>query len=282
MLLEADDGVSPSPAVPKHTNTPQVGGRGCIDDCVPKTTCDPAFVCGTQPNGCGGQVACGDCGAGFKCEVSATGDSSSCKSTTPPPPAPCVPATTCPGGQKCGEALDAVCGERAGGGPRPASRPRAPCLPALLASRGWRPSCVLPCRRQVQLDLPLRVRAEPGYYTPCSHAGVTISCGSCPVGTACAPNGTACVKEEPQCVPYTSCPGGSQAPECGECGSRGEGARGWVGDGGLPRRRPAGSFPGICTRPACPAAPAGSRCASGPELVAACAAAPSRTCGLPT
>lgn len=124
-------GVSVLFSRPDHLMSPipQVDGTQCVEVCVPETTCDEHFACGSQPNGCGGQIYCGECGPGYICELSPDKNSTSCKPEVGPP---CVPSHECPGGQKCGVALDPVCGEQM------AARP------AWLATQGRHTACGVP------------------------------------------------------------------------------------------------------------------------------------------
>ncbi|RMH42546.1 MAG: lamin tail domain-containing protein [Deltaproteobacteria bacterium] len=96
--------------------TCMASGEGCSDGsiapanvCVACTTCadlgGPGVACGTPPDGCGGTLMCGDCGAGQVCDVDGRFGG---------PPNRCVTCRTCAdiagGGQACGMA-DNGCGE---------------------------------------------------------------------------------------------------------------------------------------------------------------------------
>lgn len=89
----------------------------CI--CKPKDKCDKGLNCGFQDNGCGGQVACGNCSFPEAAGAFCVGNKCSC-----------VPKPTCPANVKCGHSADG-CGGVVECGP--------PCAPAPAPSN-WAPN----------------------------------------------------------------------------------------------------------------------------------------------
>jgi hypothetical protein len=77
-------------------------GTACVTPpptCERKTQCSPGKKCGTEDDGCGGELQCGLCPAGQSCTV----DGLQCVSQ-------CVPRTTCDEGRGCGTQVGAAWG----------------------------------------------------------------------------------------------------------------------------------------------------------------------------
>jgi hypothetical protein len=171
----------------------------------------PAIAPPPQDNGCGGQIACGECAADQVCQDGA------CAAKPPAPPA-CVPdkAALC-ANYVCGEVDDGwwvAAGARprrlqsgsghAGSQPERRSRLHDPSTHANHLTRTCLPT------------------PHPVSHSPPS--GGTISCGNCTVGLLCSVDMSTCFEPQPPCTPLAQCTRqcGPQADGCGgalACGS---------------------------------------------------------------
>ncbi len=89
---------------------PSVGADGGpVQICTPYT-CATAphgpYNCGKTGDGCGGTIDCGSCSASEYCGGGGFDQCGGSTGLAPDGGVPCVPATTCPAGQNCGQAAD--------------------------------------------------------------------------------------------------------------------------------------------------------------------------------
>ncbi|KAI9027920.1 hypothetical protein DFJ74DRAFT_508793 [Hyaloraphidium curvatum] len=171
---------------------------GCVaTSCIPaRSRCDPDKICGTQPNGCGGNVFCGACTTGQAC----TGNGTQCVAKV----STCKPRTTCDAGQVCGTQGDG-CGGFVTCGTCSAGRG---CNVAHSACDNFTlPGCV---PEDVSATC---IKAGRVCGTTPNNCGTQVNCGTCS-GTkdTCAIDGSACVVGGSAagafCRPLTTCPSG--------------------------------------------------------------------------
>jgi hypothetical protein len=74
--------------------------------CVPATSCPAGQDCGQAADGCGGLISCGSCTNPQFCGGAGPSKCGGNNGMAPDAGPPCVPATSCPAGQNCGQAAD--------------------------------------------------------------------------------------------------------------------------------------------------------------------------------
>ena len=188
-----------------------------------------AMKCGTQDNGCGKEILCGECDTanGYYCDVDQAGPSSECQLVTPPP-APC--ATTCTGGQTCGVQMN-NCGEIISCGSCPFGTacnslgtaceavPR-PCVPMTTCFNQTCGTTGDGCGGEVICGPACATPDPPGCVAltqqqacegrNCGKVGdgcdtAIFDCGSCTDGYSCSSDGSVCTAPAKACTPKTFC-----------------------------------------------------------------------------
>ena len=187
--------------------------------CKPTTCSAQNISCGPAGDGCGGQIDCGPCPAGFQC--GGNGVFGQCVPI--PDAATCQPQTCAQEGIACGPAGDG-CGASIDCGMCPAPQTCGGCgMPGQCCSTGCTP---MTCAQQNIMCGP----AGDG-------CGNLLNCGTCPAGQACGGGGTP--GQCGGCTPLTcaqlniSC--GAAGDGCGnllDCGSCPTGET--CGGGGVP------------------------------------------------
>lgn len=182
-----------------HCLPPSPGSKPVSGHALPAcpAQCAPGKVCGTQDDGCGGTIPCGNCPGGQFCAP----DGLSCIPE-------CVPKTECDDKYKCGTQVRTD-GVMPGGGAHANATATQCCHARLGSCPGWTgmARCVPPADPGVPSHATPRP-PPPRRLTQPNGCGGQIPCGICPANYSCTPDagtgGSIC--EPDPCVSDGQCP----------------------------------------------------------------------------
>ncbi|KAI9006297.1 hypothetical protein DFJ74DRAFT_740913 [Hyaloraphidium curvatum] len=202
----------------------------CVAQCRPsRTRCDAGIVCGTQPDGCGGQILCGVCASNQACSP----DGTSCTN----PDVNCVPKPACDVGLVCGIQSDGCGGILTCGN---CDNSTHLCNIAGTVCQPLQPPGCIP-----EPISTTCTNAGRACGTTINNCGLGVSCGTCPFGTSCSSSGQC----ESVCVPATTCPSGLV------CGTSPTGCGGSLICGVCPTGQTCAADGKSCLRPVVPCVP---------------------------